>query len=238
MKKKLLVANWKMQLSHHEACSWIESDLPQVLETLAQTPHELVICPSFTVLPYATSLYEELPWGAQDCYLEERGPFTGDTSVLSLKDLGVRYTLIGHSERRILHGETNDQIRKKATLLLNHAIEPIVCIGETQEHLQDEGSLVKEQITSLLPAYANTARCIIAYEPVWAIGTGKTPTIKELQNSIYRVRTAVSSTNHLLLYGGSVTEAVAREFSHYVDGFLLGGSSLTSEVLKKIILSC
>lgn len=227
-----------MQLTHDEACTWIESELPSVLETLARTPHELVICPSFTVLPYATSLYEEFPWGAQDCYFEERGPFTGDTSVLSLKDLGVRYTLIGHSERRILHGETNDQIRKKAALLLSHAIEPIVCVGEMHENSQNHRSPIEEQIASLLPAYIHNARCIIAYEPVWAIGTGKTPTIQDLQDSVRRLRTALSSTNHMLLYGGSVTEAVARAFSPYVDGFLLGGSGLTSEVLKKIILSC
>ncbi len=236
--KKLLIANWKMQLSHEEACTWLEKELPSVHETLSFTEHELVICPSFTELPYATSLFEHLVWGAQDCGAEEKGAYTGDVSVLSLKDLEVRYTLIGHSERRRYHGETNELVRKKATLLLKHHIHPVLCIGEAADQIPIRRSILQEQLESVLPAFTSDDLCIIAYEPVWSIGSGKVPSQEDLRIILELIRELLGDHKHLILYGGSVQEAQAKLFSPFVDGFLLGTSSLKSEELKKIILSC
>lgn len=236
--KKLLIANWKMQLTHNEACTWLETELPSVLETLSHTEHELVICPSYTMLPYATSLYEDLAWGAQDCGFEEKGSYTGDISVLSLKDLGITYTLVGHSERRHYHAESDELISLKASLLLKHTIHPVVCIGETLGQIHTRRSIIQEQLAQILPLYHEHDRGIIAYEPVWAIGTGIVPSHEELADVLSIIREIMGNATYLLLYGGSVQETQAKLLSPLVDGFLIGASSLRSEELKKIILSC
>lgn len=236
---KLLIANWKMQLTHNEACTWLETELSSVRETLAYTEHELVICPSFTVLPYATFLYEGLPWGAQDCGLEPRGAYTGDVSALSLGELGISYTLVGHSERRQHYGETNEQVRKKTSIVLNQGIHPVVCIGETSEQRSRRSHVLQEQLEPLLDLYTRPDDLlIIAYEPVWAIGSGTVPSPDDLAETLETIEKFTSGLDYLILYGGSVNENHAKLLSPLVDGFLIGSASLDSEVLKKIILSC
>jgi len=234
---KLLIANWKMQLSHNDACTWIEKEIPSIYNALKQTGHELVICPAYTELAYATSLYPDLSWGAQDCSSVIKGAYTGDVSAQSLFDVGVRYTIVGHSERRLHHGETDEQIAQKVQLLLSLGIHPIVCVGERADQMAERDKVLEEQLRLIIPLY-NSSSCIIAYEPIWAIGTGKTPTSEHLEETCAFIRSLLVNKKLLLLYGGSIQAAQAQLFSHLVDGFLLGGASLSSEELKKIILIC
>ena len=236
---KLLIANWKMQLSHNESIAWINDELPGVLDTIKDTDNELIICPSFTVLPYAHEVYPTGAWGAQDCGPTLKGPYTGDVSVLSLKDLGVSYTLVGHSERREHHGETDKLVADKTALLLKHGIHPIVCIGETQEQSAQRAEVLERQLEQIIPLYTRPDDVlIVAYEPVWAIGTGKTPTAYDLQEAVESIYELCGDLGPYILYGGSVNGDNVKNLSPLVDGFLIGSASLNSELLKKIILSC
>lgn len=241
--KKLIVANWKMNLSDAQAYTWLSTELPSVLETMSSTEHSLAICPSYTVLPYATiqypkSTYSQLSWGAQDCGFKEKGAYTGDISVLSLKDLKVDYCLIGHSERRRYYGETDTRVAQKAELLLNNDIHPIICIGETAEEIPQRDRVLVCQLELVLPLYKGT-QPLIAYEPVWAIGTGKVPSIDEISKAVNSIKRLCSSLEPTILYGGSVDDSPAmKDFGSLVDGFLIGTASLDGQLLKKIILSC
>lgn len=233
---KLIVANWKLKFSHKEALSWLTSNVPEIHQTLAQTEHELVICPSFTELAFALSTYPNHSWGAQNCASVVRGAYTGEVSALSLQQMGIQFTLVGHSERRRYHDETNEDVHKKTALLLEHEINPIVCIGETADQRSSRDIVLAQQITAVRDLYNDDDATIIAYEPVWAIGTGMTPTVDELKETIGKIRELVDGS--IVLYGGSVTPTIAKEFSPFVDGFLVGSASCDVELLKQIILSC
>ena len=235
--KKLLVANWKMNLSHNQACTWLEIELPSLLKVLQSSEHDLVICPSFTVLPYAIALYPSLSFGAQDCGFEEEGPYTGDVSALSLANLQVSYCIIGHSERRTYYGETDAQIARKAELLLQQGLEPIICIGETADELTSRDTVLSRQLKLMMPFYT-VAQPLIAYEPIWSIGTGNIPSRKQLSTIIDTIKKMCAPLEPIILYGGSVEPDVVKEFSPLVSGFLIGSASLDSQLLKKIILSC
>lgn len=233
---KLIVANWKLKFSHKEATEWLTANIPEIRETLAQTEHELVICPSFTELAFALKNYPTHSWGAQNCASVILGAYTGEVSALSLQQMGIQFTLVGHSERRRYYDETNEDVRKKTALLLEHEINPIVCIGETADQHNSRDTILAEQITAIEDLYNDDDATIIAYEPVWAIGTGMTPTVDELQETIKKIREQVDGS--IVLYGGSVTPITAKEFSPFVDGFLVGSASCDVELLKQIILSC
>ena len=236
---KLLIANWKMQLSHNETIAWIENELTGVLETLEQTENELVICPSFTALSYALEVYPSGAWGAQSCGPALKGAYTGDVSARSLKELGVTYTLVGHSEQRRYHGETDAVVADKVALLIQEEIQPIICIGETEDQRPLKNQILTKQLERILPLYARIeAPLIIAYEPVWSIGTGITPTPNELDDTLDFLEELCETVEPYLLYGGSIGEKNIQELSPLVDGFLIGSASLNSELLKKIILSC
>jgi triosephosphate isomerase (TIM) len=240
----LIVGNWKMQLTHVEALAWLKehtSDLATLLQTKNNT---LVLCPSFTEIPSISSLLASTPilWGAQDCAAVERGAYTGDISVLSLKELGCSYCIIGHSDRRLHYGETNEIVAKKALLLMQHGIQPIICLGETYEQ-RLKGSthtVIREQVAPILDLVDTYGfkRLSFAYEPVWAIGTGKVPPVKALRPVIEWL-TSVCESYELeaqVLYGGSIQE---NNFADILiiglDGFLLGKSSLDIKPLKTIL---
>lgn len=231
--KKLLVANWKMQLSHDQACSWIETELPSVQEVCATTPHELVICPSFTTLSYGTTLFPDSSWGAQTVGFEKQGAYTGDVSVLSLKELGVQYCLVGHSEQRRYRGVTDEQVAQKVALLRKQGIQPIVCIGETVAQKHETKKILQTQLEQII----GNESLIIAYEPVWSIGTGDVPSPEQLAQSVAIIKNLCGSQTRIL-YGGSVTDTKVALFGSYVEGFLIGSASLDADRLKKIILSC
>jgi len=236
---KLLVANWKMQRTHNEAIKWFKKELPGVLDTLSETDHELVICPSFTELPYATKAYPDRPWGAQDCGSFPKGAFTGEISPRSLEDLGIAFCIVGHSERRMYNGETDEDVAQKVAMILKHRMHPIVCVGETAEQRLHRDDILEQQLEQLPELCCRPSDALfIAYEPVWAIGTGITPTPDELEDALKTIKLLTNSTPTYILYGGSVDNKNVKDYSDLVDGFLIGSASLDSELLKKIILSC
>lgn len=245
---KLIIANWKMEFSHNDAIAWLTSHVPALEDALSVSSNKLIICPSYTELGFVADLpTTHISWGAQDCGLEEVGAYTGDVSVLSLKELRCTYTLVGHSERRRYHCETDADIAQKFDLLMKHGISPLVCIGETKEE-RDEGitSRVLEKQLSLIVASMqknNYTKLYIAYEPIWSIGSQQVPRAHEI-SEIFRdlrryIDRTISNPSLVLLYGGSVNERSIEDLGlSSADGFLLGKASLDHEVLKKIILSC
>jgi len=235
--KKLFIANWKMALTHNESCTWIDQHLSTLQNEISHAMHELVICPSFTVLPYAVARFPEYSWGAQDCSFAQQGAYTGDISTKSLEQLDIDYTIIGHSERRIYHGETDEQIAQKAALLLKSSIAPIICVGEHQKDSNIE-SIFAKQLKLILPLYNDTTPLTIAYEPGWAIGTGESIAPSELALRVGSLKNLCGSRPVQILYGGSVQPEIAARLITEVDGFLIGSASINSESLKKIILSC
>ncbi len=243
---KLLIANWKMQLTHDEARAWLSDHLTDLENTLSSAGNRLVICPSFTVLRHTSALaIKNIAWGAQDCSFEERGAYTGDVSILSLKELGCSYIIVGHSERRRNYGDTDERVRDKTQLALKNNIQPIVCIGETwQERLDGRTyQILEKQLTLLTGFMQNNEKIHIAYEPVWAIGTGETPDKTNITQTILWIKNYIEKRvgNHActILYGGSVNkETIAEVPMELIDGLLLGTASTDASALKKIILSC
>ena len=179
MRRKLIVANWKMHHGVEESLKYMARYARDVRTSAAR---DIVICPPFTSLYSMSVLLGEIEGGpvlgAQNCHWEDQGAFTGETSVLFLKELGCQYILAGHSERRHIFGETNSMVGKKVNACLAHQLTPIFCIGETLAERETEKieSVISTQLTGgLIDLTANDiTKIVIAYEPVWAIGTGKT----------------------------------------------------------------
>ena len=200
-----------------------------------------MVCPPSTLLTSVKKALRgsKVALGAQDCHTAEKGAHTGDISPLMLKDAGCSYVLVGHSERRTDHKESNELVCEKAKSLYNAGLKAVICIGETlDEH--ESGKTVEvctKQILESVPAEANSSNTVIAYEPVWAIGTGKTPTAAEVQETHAAIRKVVAkklgkgNANKMrILYGGSVKPSNAAELLALpdVDGGLIGGASLKS----------
>ncbi len=245
-KKKplLVVANWKMQLTHTESTAFLMRYIPVYEDLLSRSMINLVICPSFTVLPLVSSLGTTLvKWGAQNCSSWERGAYTGDISVLTLQELGITYSIIGHSEQRRSHCETDESVARKAELLIAHMLIPIICVGETEQERADKRTLdvlalQLKAIKELLVKYPS-AFLVIAYEPLWAIGAGRAPSVDELFHVYFFIREyfAPSGRSVAILYGGSVSVVTHDLFKEVpLDGYLLGKQGIDGETLKKIIL--
>lgn len=209
-----------MYFSYIQACAWLKTHL-QELTTLTQE-HTIVICPDFTILSHMQET--EFRYGAQNCAQELTGAYTGEVSAQTLKELGCSYCIIGHSERRRLFGETAQACAQKVQRLQECGITPIYCIGE-EDFKQDP-------VLELAPK-----NLIIAYEPVWAIGTGVTPTIAELQDRIGSIK-EYTEDRYPVLYGGSVNGKNSAELKKVtgLDGFLIGKASTDFQELKKIVL--
>ena len=244
----LIVGNWKMNKTASEATIFIRDLNARVS---AQLPNlELVVAPPFTALESVrTALGASSPiqLGAQDLFWEDQGAYTGEVSAPMLKDLGCRYVIVGHSERRTIFGEQGDRIQKKIRAALNHELRPILCIGETMTE-RDNGTtddVLTQQLRDGLSGLAAEALAIvtIAYEPVWAIGTGKSATTEqavEAHRAIRRVLAATASpaiADHArILYGGSVTPHNIESLlaSDQIDGALIGGACLQVESFATI----
>ena len=200
---------------------------------------EVLVCPPFTLLSAVKKAIKgtRVALGAQDCHFAEKGAHTGDVSPVMLKDLGCQYVIVGHSERRTNHHETNELIAKKAEAAINAGLKVIICIGETEAE-RDSGKTIKvctDQIMGSVPAIATAQNTVIAYEPVWAIGTGRTPTTSEVEEVHASIRKVISkklgraNANKMrILYGGSMKPSNAKELLALpnVDGGLIGGASL------------
>ncbi|MBR3676029.1 MAG: triose-phosphate isomerase [Alphaproteobacteria bacterium] len=239
-RKKLIAGNWKMNCLQEEGLSLAKAVAAKV--KAQKWDCDFLICPPFTLLTSIKKCLRgtKIALGAQDVHFAEKGAHTGDISPLMLKDAGCTYTLIGHSERRVDHFESNDLICKKAIAAHNAGLNTVICIGETGAE-RDAGKTIKvcqEEINGSVPDDATAKNTVIAYEPIWAIGTGKTPTAADVQEVHAAIRKALSkklgkavANKMRILYGGSVKPANAKELLSLpdVDGALIGGASLKAE---------
>ena len=245
-RRPLVAGNWKMHKTLAEAAALAREIRQGYKETMAA---EVVLAPPFTAL---TTVAQEISGSAiqlaaQDMFWEKQGAYTGAISPLMLKDAGCRLVIIGHSERRQYFGETNETVNKKIKAALENGLTPIVCIGETlaQREAQETMTVITSQVTEGLTGLGpeELSRLIIAYEPVWAIGTGRTATpdqAQEVHSVIRRLlvdQAGAEVANGLrILYGGSVTPDNIRELAQApdIDGALVGGASLKADSFLKI----
>ena len=238
--RRLVAGNWKMNGSRSMASSLV----PQLLKSIPAQPGpvEIVICPPAVLLTEVGAMLRDRPvsLGAQDCHDKPEGAYTGDLSAAMLADAGCRYVILGHSERRQHHGETNADVAAKVEAALAAGVTPILCVGESLEQRRagEAEPLVAAQLRASLPARL-TGELAVAYEPIWAIGTGLTPSVDDITS----MHAALSETlktiapSALLLYGGSVKAANAREILDLpgVDGVLVGGASLNADEFSAIV---
>jgi len=238
MRRPIIAGNWKMNKTVEEAVSTAVG-LKRKFYTFSET--DIVICPPFTALSKVNDVIVDssIMLGGQDVYWEEEGAFTGAVSPNMLKDAGCRYVITGHSEKRTLFGETDENVNKKLKVILRHGMVPIMCIGERMEE-RDNGmtfEVLEKQLTRGLKDLTKDAlmRIVIAYEPVWAIGTGRTATPQQAQEahkfireSIERLYDKEACLKVRIQYGGSVKpENIAQLMAQEdIDGALVGGASL------------
>ncbi len=225
------------------------SEIETLIAGLA--PHaekcEILICPPATILDRMSQICKGSPvqTGGQDCHFNEKGAHTGDISADMIADLGGTYVIVGHSERRTDHGESNDIVKSKAEAVLKAGLKPIVCVGETLEQREAGETLavLDDQIANSLPENAGGENCVIAYEPVWAIGTGLTPELSDIETAHKHMRAKLNElgvadfSNVRLLYGGSVKPGNASDILAIedVNGALVGGASLKAADFLGII---
>ncbi len=239
----LILGNWKMSLTTTEAIDLVEHlakiKLPQNIST--------GVIPSHVSLSRVIEKTQgtKIDVGAQNCYYEDNGAFTGETSPTQLKDLGCKWCLVGHSERRQLFCESDETIRRKIVALLRHNIKPILCIGETLEQRNSGRTfgILSSQLMRSLEGLKLGNNFIIAYEPIWAIGTGVTADPIEIRDTVSAIKDIAKrlqkNTIFTVLYGGSVKESnVLGLRESKVDGFLVGGASLSTESFSAIIRAC
>ena len=238
-RRRFCVANWKMNFNSSDTKSFLEN---WGKKDLNNKEVKTIFCPSFTELNTTAELLHnsDSELGAQNVYYESNGAYTGEISCRMLKDLGCNWVIIGHSERRAIFGETDEMVCHKLNKLTSENMYPIVCIGETKDE-RENGKTEEVLSRQLLVAFENQKgknieHTVIAYEPVWAIGTGITATIDMISEAHQCIRN-IFNTNGFngneisILYGGSVTNENAAELSNItdVDGFLVGGASLDVE---------
>ena len=246
MRAKLIAANWKMNGSF----ALIDAMQKVLSPLLEETTCEIVICPPDVLLNSMKNAVKgtRISVGAQNVHSETTGAFTGETSAPLLQECGVQWCIVGHSERRILFGETDEFIRSKTETLLKHGIRPILCIGETLEH-RESGNHEEVVIAQLVKGLSGLAvddqkRCVLAYEPIWAIGTGKTAT-PEQANSMHKIirkeleslASSEAAENMQIIYGGSVNAENAKTLlsQSEIDGALVGGASLKINAFPQIV---
>ena len=249
-RKKLIAANWKMYKTPVEAKAFVDAFLPLVA---GHTRDEIALFPSPVLLPTVVDAVRgsKIATGAQNIHFAEEGAYTGETSVLQLKAVGGTHTLIGHSERRQYFAETDEIVNKKLHTALRHELVPVVCVGEVIEEREagKTESVLRRQVTGAfagIPGLAPDAiaSIVIAYEPVWAIGTGKTATPEIAVDAHKIVRAEVAkifgdavASNLRILYGGSVKpdNATALMSQEEIDGALVGGASLKPDSFTAIV---
>lgn len=230
---KLIIANFKMQLTLHEELT-LCTDLKK---ECVDSKNKIIVCPSFPALLAARTIFEktEISLGAQTCSEYNKGPYTGQVSALSLAQAGCSYVLAGHSEQRS-QSVTSQQVAQQALQITQAGLIPVVCIGESKQH-DTFTNLEKELLEQLLPVHEALGKTpfYLAYEPVWAIGTQKTPSIKELTETLAWLKFTTPTAG--LLYGGSVTPETssALQTIALLNGFLVGGASTNLQKFKKIL---
>ncbi|MCX5694178.1 MAG: triose-phosphate isomerase [Candidatus Omnitrophica bacterium] len=250
MRKSIIAGNWKMYKTINEAID-LANGLKREFFKLDFASVDVVLCPVFTALSEVAEVLNEtdIGLGAQDVYWQDEGAFTGEISPVMLKDSGCQYVIIGHSERRQFFGETNETVNKKIKASLKHGLTPIICVGENLQERESNNTfkVIQDHIKGSLQDISadDLLKTVIAYEPVWAIGTGKTATpdqtqevhkyIRDLLRKMYNQETADSIR---IQYGGSVKpENIIELISKSdVDGALVGGASLKVESFSAIVI--
>ena len=246
MRRKVIAGNWKMNMLPGEAIEMINELTPLVKDT----KNEVILCVPYTDLFYAllTAQNTNIKIGAQNMHFEESGAYTGEVSGKMLKSINVEYVIIGHSERRAYFAETDETVNKKIKSAFKYDLKPIVCVGETLEQREAGKAvdIITKQTELALQGLSNeqVENTIIAYEPIWAIGTGKTATSEDANNAIKEIRNKISeiygeetSSKVIIQYGGSVKSSNAKELFNMsdIDGGLVGGASLKAEEFSKIV---
>lgn len=246
MRRKVIAGNWKMNMLPNEAIEYIQSFETMVKDSKA----EIILCVPYTDLFYCLMNAQgtNIKIGAQNMHFAENGAYTGEISAKMLKSIGVEYVIIGHSERRQYFNETDETVNKKIKAAFENELKPIVCVGETLE--QREAGKTENIITSQTRLALDgltgdqVKNTIIAYEPIWAIGTGKTATSEDANNSIKAIRAEIKrlygddvSEEVIIQYGGSVKSSNAKELfsTSDIDGGLVGGASLKPDEFSKIV---
>ena len=243
MRQALVVGNWKM----HGSPASIEKLLGNLVDTDNADSSEVAVCPTYVHLAQAMALCAGSPIavGAQDCSHMPSGAYTGEVSAGMLAELGCRWVILGHSERRQYHAESDDLVAAKLTAAIAAGLQPIVCVGETREQREagEAEAVVGAQLQGALAGQADLNTLVVAYEPVWAIGTGLTATPEQAQDMHAFIRSGlddiagVDAAATRLLYGGSVKSANAAELFAQpdIDGALVGGAALVAEDFQAII---
>jgi len=238
-KGKLIVANWKMNFLYKNAFNFCK----KILLKKKLIKNKFVICPPTTLILQLSSKFKGITFGAQDCHYEKFGAYTGDISALMLKDINCKHVIIGHSERRKYYFEDHIILKRKIESVINAGLIPIYCIGEdinikrkdkTKNHLL-------RQLLNTLPK-KNKNKIIIAYEPIWSIGTGNTPTVNEIEDVNLYIKKIITKINlsyekTSILYGGSVNKHNSLVFldNKNIDGLLIGGASLNLNTFSSIL---
>ena len=245
--RPLIAGNWKMNGSRAQTEALIQ-DLKGRLASKADIAADLLVCPPAPCVAQATALTagSGIAVGGQDCHTKQSGAHTGDVSAAMLADCGCRYVIVGHSERRADHGESSELVAAKAKAAHEAGLIAIVCVGETEAE-RDRGAtldVISSQLEGSVPADAEAANLVIAYEPVWAIGTGRTPTPEDVATVHAHIRGLLKAwfkdgAEMRILYGGSVKGSNAGSLMHVpeVNGALVGGASLKAEEFWAIALA-
>ena len=248
MRKQIIAGNWKMHTDLAEATILVEGIKAALTE--GEVSREVVVCPPFTGLSTVADLIEdtEVRLGAQNMYFEPKGAFTGEVSPLMLTDVGCHYVILGHSERREYFGETDALINQKVKAAFQYDLIPILCVGESlaQREANETQTFINSQLTAGLADLTaeQVSQMVIAYEPIWAIGTGKTATAEQAGEVCTAIRAKVAElfdkeTAEVLRiqYGGSVKGSNAQEILSQldIDGALVGGASLKADDFMAII---
>jgi len=250
-RKPIIAGNWKMFHDHFTAIQYTQK-LSYALDKKDYERVDVVLCPPFTDLRSVQTTVEAdripIALGAQNCFWEKEGAFTGEVSPVMLAKLNVKYVIVGHSERRELFGETDDNVNRKVRAVLANEMTPIVCVGETLEE-REAGATAGKVLGQVAEAFAGVSKekvggCVVAYEPIWAIGTGRNATPEDAEQTIAVIRGAVveaageaAGESIRIQYGGSVkpgniAELMARPG---IDGALVGGASLDPDDFARII---
>lgn len=246
MRRPIIAGNWKMNKTPAEAAELVSALVPLVADAKA----EVVVCPPFVCLDAVKKIIDgtNIKLGAQNVHFEKSGAFTGEISADMLLAMGVEYVIIGHSERRQYFGETDSTVNKRAKAALAAGLKPIICVGES---LEERENGITNELVAMQTKLALKDICadqienlVIAYEPIWAIGTGKTATAQEANETIGVIRNAVASVyGHVVAqkvriqYGGSMNPKNAAELmaQSEIDGGLIGGASLKAEDFSKVV---
>ncbi len=249
-RRPIIAANWKMHHDHLVAIQVVQK-LSYRLEKIDYEANDVVVCPPFTDLRTLQTLFEAdkipLLLGAQNCHWQDSGAYTGEVSPSMLARLNVRYVIVGHSERRQLFGETDEMVNRKTRAVLKHEMIPIVCVGETAEE-RDRGDTEDRVVDEIAGAFtgvraADAERCVVAYEPIWCIGTGRTATAADADATIGIIRDALrrlfadTAEAMRIQYGGSVKPGNIAELMAMpeIDGALVGGASLDPDDFAHIV---